>query len=787
MTELPLLIVHSSVEVHASLRRAFAPRDVRTVHDALSAGAELSSTAFQAIILEHPLMGMAAPDLAAWLRGMGATCPFLILAAGLDQEALQALADDVGEGCLVLGSTETFHVVPTLERLCAPVSDEASTAPAADGGAGPEPLVVLGEGEAAPEAFTIVGDEAPDVEAILARLGGATLALKVDEASCQRWVPLDLPPFLIGLLDGTHSARTIVNATGDEGPAMAALLGRLKEEDCLEMGASFAPAGEQVPAAEEIGVEARVEEEELEVIVVGGSGESDARAALPPSPWTPPEPARPPDEQGRLEDMPVPELLLSLRRRAEEGQLVIKAQPHSFLLEVKQGSPVKASGGPPETTIGSVLLRLGYLDDRSHARLVAEHESARLAGSKAAIGEMGVKMGLVTGPQVSAALAAVVEEKIVALLSVESGAYRFYRGASTQSTLASDMPPVEAIIGKGLKELGGRRVALIEAFLGKHAGRGVKATPRALEILPLFHFGARVQRFLTILDGRAIGKALEGTPIPRAEAETVLYLLWAAGAIEMVEPRTVVQLRTTTPLGIPPPDVIRSSMHVAKPSTKSEPIRSAPQPRVEPLPSKPPRLPTEPVPAATPPPEPLPTRTAPPPSAPAPPPAARRQAAPVSAAALARARELCTGAQEAVTKKDFQTALALLSEAASLAPDDVEVLATRGFTIFRSQPGSERARKDGADLLKRALAIDAGNVAALVALAKIHRMDGDLGEAHHLLERALKVDGANEAAKQDMASLKKMMTMKKEPGEEAEEQGDSSARFFGFLFGKKKP
>ena len=245
--------------------------------------------------------------------------------------------------------------------------------------------------------------------------------------------------------------------------------------------------------------------------------------------WIPPEPDRDPTEHGVLSIVPAPELLLRLKRQGVTGQLFVQTDGWTMRIDLARGSPVRAGGGPRETDLGQTLVRLRYIEPQELEQLLRNAESQT---PRPPLGDHAVREGLVTHAQVLAALWAQLESKLRALVPLSIGTFRFYEDADALRWAQSeDTLPLEILIEECLRQEEDVRARCLGPFLDRFNECSMEATDVVSTLLPLFHFGGKVQRLVRLADGQTLDATIDEGVLDRAEAELVLYLLWASGGV----------------------------------------------------------------------------------------------------------------------------------------------------------------------------------------------------------------------------------------------------------------
>jgi tetratricopeptide (TPR) repeat protein len=311
------------------------------------------------------------------------------------------------------------------------------------------------------------------------------------------------------------------------------------------------------------------------------------------------------------------------------------------------------------------------------------------------VGELAIELGMISRHHVLGALAEQIDSRMEALMSLESGRFRFYRGPV--APMEPDLEPrtMEWLVARTFFGLGLRRREILERFLDGLRGRGLSITRNGSELISLFRFGEGSAALAGLLDGRPIDRIAASSPIPEAETEAIVYLLWAAGGIDLLD-------QPLTPESSLAPPVAP-----LKPDAEPGPTRAT-TPGMPPVPS--PRDPTG-------------------------------------------TQALLDEASSAIGRRDYSRALLLLHVAKEKDPDSAEVLAALGWAVFRAQPGSKAVRSQARKLLEESLAINADEISALVALGKIARIEGDLATAQILCEHVLGIDPDNETAQRELQHL----------------------------------
>lgn len=770
-----VLLAHHPAEVCPALTEGLAPVEVCWVPDGFMATAEVAARPYDAILVQHPLGEMDAFMLSSWLRASGATCPILVIADGASEEEIGQLGRQLDEGCTIVGAAEVSVVRAALEMVMGGIDDavavltgvealdgdgselegfgdDGSLAALIDDDVEEEPA--RGEIEEIPALVSegldvgIAGEEAlvatevalaviapapasapvaepalpPILASFLSRHGTERASLKSDLNTKTLLGMFRLPDALTSLLDGSRSVCAILNDCRMPSAIALDAMMRLDEAGCLALTA----ARPERPAA----AAAVALRQELEL------------------------PEGPADEVMAASPFQMPELLLGLRHRQRSGTAVIEGRAFSVQLTLDRGRLLAARGGPPDTGLGQVLVSMGKLDADTLDRLT--FEAARNPDVK--LEDIAVRLGWVNAAYVHAALSTQMDLRIAALLPLDGALCRFYAGR-TAADGGIEARPVETVVAEWLGKGSPRAVFIVRRFIHWEQRTPVRAREGAHELLPLLRLGARGQRLIGRLDGRPLREILDDGVMPKAEVGVALYLLWAAGGLEVD----------------------------ARPALSTERESPAPAaPRVEPLPSSPPNAPAMGAAAAGP------GDGRPPAEAPARPRIVERFRPPSGAPPAAPAvgakpasevpdlQELLRKGRDALDRKDLIGAHAALQTARALAPEDPAVLVALATATFRRAPGSPVGRAEARLLLTQALTRDENVAEAYLMLGKMSRLEGDFAGARRHFQRAMSIDPENRDALGEVAAMDRL---EKRVTKDVEEESDAPATggIFGFF------
>ena len=141
--------------------------------------------------------------------------------------------------------------------------------------------------------------------------------------------------------------------------------------------------------------------------------------------------------KGKIEELPVPEILHSIFLESRTGRLQFIAGTAERLVFFQNGLPVYAESSVPEETLGAHLQKRGRITPKHHATAVEE-----MTRSGNFYGEVLLKLGLLTPHQLFTELEHHLTEKVIATFSLREGAYRFEEGDSwKEDVIVARMKP----------------------------------------------------------------------------------------------------------------------------------------------------------------------------------------------------------------------------------------------------------------------------------------------------------------------------------------------------------
>jgi tetratricopeptide (TPR) repeat protein len=228
-------------------------------------------------------------------------------------------------------------------------------------------------------------------------------------------------------------------------------------------------------------------------------------------------------EQGRLEELPLPRLLLDLHGARFAGSLELRRDRMEKTFLFQEGVPVFAESNLASETLGVQLMDAGRLSREDHGRV-----SRHVAEKRCKEGKALLDLGLIEPKALFLALKEQVRQRIVDCFGWPQGTFR---------VAPSDAPPREAqpfradvfaLIQEGIETHWPPDRVL--ADLAPRMQSRVARTRRLSRLQERLRMDDSVQALLDALDGtRTLWRALQGARTPRALAAA--WLLDAAGAL----------------------------------------------------------------------------------------------------------------------------------------------------------------------------------------------------------------------------------------------------------------
>ena len=244
--------------------------------------------------------------------------------------------------------------------------------------------------------------------------------------------------------------------------------------------------------------------------------------------WGPPPDVGPVTLSGPLERVSAPAVILDVSRRRLSGLLVVETPEWCMGLDFEDGLLVGASGGPDDTCLGDVLVRLSLLAPTARDRLVG---SQRGPGSSGPLGELSVRRGILTGPELLAALEEQRRARVEAVVCARRGGFRLHRGSHVPEWRSMAGESTTELVVGGLRRNAERRFELVGEFLTRFRGSVVEADAEAESMLHALRLGSRAQRWLRSLHGRRLEDACRG--LPAGEGAFALYVLHLTGMVHL--------------------------------------------------------------------------------------------------------------------------------------------------------------------------------------------------------------------------------------------------------------
>jgi hypothetical protein len=271
--------------------------------------------------------------------------------------------------------------------------------------------------------------------------------------------------------------------------------------------------------------------------------------------------------------------LLILEGRAATGQLEVASEGVHTLLYFVEGQLVYAEGGTLSDTLGRVLTREGTLTREQYVEVLQQMTDALVEHEEMRFGEVAIRLGYLSPQQVTEGLVRQVRSRLLGSLQHERSARYFDEGSS----YTGRVPRFPVEIGPAI-------LAGLHAFYDEERLYPLLmlSLERRWRLRNPADLGSA--RFAFTRDDLQVVRRLKeptrladllGEP-PTAASMRVALLLWLAGLVEDVEPRTV---EADRPLSERPPlerpleeDLVDRTLPSLRP-----PAFAAPEPEVAPI------------------------------------------------------------------------------------------------------------------------------------------------------------------------------------------------------------
>lgn len=226
-------------------------------------------------------------------------------------------------------------------------------------------------------------------------------------------------------------------------------------------------------------------------------------------------------EKGRLDETPLPALLLALYRRRASGRLELAREGVAKRVWLREGVPVLAESNLPSESLGIQLLDAGRIRRDDYAKLVEAVRERRCKEGAALLA-----LGMIGPQELFGALKDQVRRRLLDAMGWSHGEWSFDAAdAPAADTSAFRCDPVALTHeGVAIHWPPARLRAALAAALPRYPEPG----PRFAALAGRLHRDPDVERLLAGLDGqRTLAEVLGEAPGP-----TVLAAAWVLAALE---------------------------------------------------------------------------------------------------------------------------------------------------------------------------------------------------------------------------------------------------------------
>jgi hypothetical protein len=313
-------------------------------------------------------------------------------------------------------------------------------------------------------------------------------------------------------------------------------------------------------------------------------------------------------------------MLLELQQTRKAGALDVLGPSARVRLFVEEGNVVFADEGTVGETLGRILVREHVLTQDQYATAIEWMSDLRSAGRSAKLGEVFVELGLLTAEQVSAALSAQVQQKVMRALAWSGSTFRFIESHGPLDIADRYTAAIEPLVIAALRLADRERIdALLSQARPRYAALRRDPAPgggstklESIARVNAFRLPAAEDAFARALDGsRTVGELLDEVDVPKAppvDRGVVLAALLLTEALDLhrgptaVRPMGAARALARTPMTKAKGPAKLSAEEQASAKAKAEADAHAAvaaftaplagEPFVEPVPDSSPRMPS---------------------------------------------------------------------------------------------------------------------------------------------------------------------------------------------------
>ena len=251
-------------------------------------------------------------------------------------------------------------------------------------------------------------------------------------------------------------------------------------------------------------------------------------------------------------------MLLELQQTRKSGALDVSGPSARVRLFVEDGRVVLADEGTVGETLGRILVREHVLTQEQYGAAIEWMSDLRSAGKSAKLGEVFVELGLLTHEQVTAALSAQVQHKVMRALAWSSATFRLLECHGPLDLADRFVTAVEPLVISALRLADRERISALLAqarprYVALRADRLPGGGSTRLETIArvnAFRLPAAEDAFARTLDGsRTVAELLAEADDPdaaRVDRGVVLAALLLTDALDLHRGPTAVR-----PMGRP--------------------------------------------------------------------------------------------------------------------------------------------------------------------------------------------------------------------------------------------
>jgi len=234
--------------------------------------------------------------------------------------------------------------------------------------------------------------------------------------------------------------------------------------------------------------------------------------------------------QGRLESMPLPEILLFLAMSRKTGLLIFRRPRETKKVYFEKGEIVFAASSRPEERLGDLLMEQGKVTREQYRK------SARKIRPGKRQGKVLVEMGVITPEELWKVVCAQVESIVHSLFAWGEGSFEFIEGGLPTEERIKLSVSTPNLILEGMRKIQGRKI------FDSHLPEGDRVLYRNVgdqAYLDEIGLSGEEESLLSLIEsGMRVEEVCRKSAFPEEESREILLRLLSAGVIRSSKVRS---------------------------------------------------------------------------------------------------------------------------------------------------------------------------------------------------------------------------------------------------------